>query len=174
MVFDDLKMDAISFNLLDPKGSQTAKDYAPTEDQVKFYMKTIQDHKKAYPILNSSRYIEQSGNYDYKCNPWKCIQINHEGMLLTPCLFIEGERFNLRETRLLDVWNRKSTQEAYKKYEKCKSCNLGCVAEAAWSTYDLDFVVNESLIGMIMPMMKRVSDRNGNEIKASPRTHKVS
>ncbi len=109
MVFDDLKMDCISFNLLDPKGSPTAKDFVPTEDQIRFYGKTVLDHKKVYPILNSTRYIEQSGNYDYKCNPWKCIQINHEGTLLAPCLFINGKKFNLRETRLLDVWRQKST-----------------------------------------------------------------
>ena len=167
MVFDELKMDCISFNLLDPKGSPTAKDFVPTEDQLMFYRKTILDHKKVYPILNSTRYIEQSGNYDYKCNPWKCIQINHEGVLLAPCLFINGKRFNLRETGLLEVWRQKSTQDVYKRYEACKLCNLGCVAEAAWSTYDLDFVINESLRGMILPMRRRISERNRGRIKKS-------
>ena len=167
MVFDNLKMDCISFNLLDSKGSPTAKNFVPTEDQIKFYVQTIIDHKKVYPILNSARYITQSGNYDYKCNPWKCIQINHEGTLLAPCLFINGKRFNLRETRLLDVWKQKSTQEVYKHYEACKLCNLGCVAEAAWSTYDLDFVINESLTGMILPMRRRISERNYGKIKAA-------
>lgn len=165
MVFDDLGMDCISFNLLDPKGSPTAKDFIPTEDQLVFYRKTILDHKKIYPILNSTRYIKQSGNYDYRCNPWKCIQINHEGVLLAPCLFISGKRFNLRETRLVDVWRQKSTQDIYKRYEACKLCNLGCVAEAAWSTYDLDFVINESLRGMILPMRRRISERNRNKIE---------
>lgn len=164
-VFDDLKMDCISFNLLDPKGSPTAKDFMPTEDQIRFYSQTIIDHKKSYPILNSYRYFEQSGNYDYTCNPWKCIQINHEGTLLAPCLFINGKKFNLRETRLTDVWGQKSTQDIYKRYESCKLCNLGCVAEAAWSTYDLDFVINESLTGMILPMRKRVRERNKGRIE---------
>lgn len=167
MVFDDLKMDCISFNLLDPKGSPTAKNFIPTEDQLAFYRKTILDHKKTYPILNSARYIEQSGNYDYKCNPWKCIQINHEGVLLAPCLFINGKRFNLRETPLLEIWKEKSTQDVYKHYEACKLCNLGCVAEAAWSTYDLDFVINESLFGMILPMRRRISERNKRRTKKS-------
>lgn len=166
MVFDDLKMDCISFNLLDPKGSPTAKDYVPSEEQVRFYRQTVLDHKKIYPILNSGRYIEQSGNYDYRCNPWKCIQINHEGVLLAPCLFINGKKFNLRETRLAEVWKQKSTQEVYRHYEACKLCNLGCVAETAWSTYDLDFAINESLTGMIMPMWKRIGERNHGKIKA--------
>jgi MoaA/NifB/PqqE/SkfB family radical SAM enzyme len=167
MVFDELGMDCISFNLLDPKGSPTAKNYVPTEDHIAFYKKTILDHKKIYPVLNSTRYIEESGNYDYKCNPWKCIQINHEGVLLAPCLFINGKRFNLREKRLLDVWKEKGTQEVYKHYQACKLCNLGCVAEAAWSTYDLDFVINESLRGMILPMRRRISDRNRRKLKKS-------
>ncbi len=164
-IFDDLKMDCVSFNLLDPKGSPTAKNFVPTEDQIKFYKQTVLEHKTVYPILNSVRYFEQSGNYDYNCNPWKCIQINHEGTLLAPCLFISGKRFNLRETRLLDIWKQKSTQEVYKHYEACKLCNLGCVAEAAWSTYDLDFVINESLRGMIIPMRNRVTERNRGKIK---------
>jgi MoaA/NifB/PqqE/SkfB family radical SAM enzyme len=170
MVFDDLGMDCISFNLLDPKGSPTAKEFIPTREQVAFYSQTILDHKKVYPILNSSRYIAQSGNYDYRCNPWKCIQINHEGTLLTPCLFINGKRSNLRETGLLEVWKQRSTQEVYKRYEACKLCNLGCVAEAAWSTYDLDFVINESLVGMVLPMRRRISERNGRRVKRSPCT----
>ena len=165
MVFDDLKMDCISFNLLDPKGSPTANNFIPTEDQLRAYRQTILEHKKIYPILNSARYIKQSGNYDYKCNPWKCIQIDHEGTLLAPCLFIKGKKFNLRETRLLDVWKQKGTQEIYKSYEACKSCNLGCVVEAAWSTYDLDFALNENLFGMILPMWKRVEQRNTRKIK---------
>ncbi len=167
MVFDDLKMDSISFNLLDPKGSPTAKDFVPTQEQTLFYKKTVLSHKKIYPILNSVRYLEQSGGYDYKCNPWKCIQINHEGTLLAPCLFINGKRFNLRETRLLDVWKQKSTHELYKRYEACKLCNLGCVAEAAWSTYDLDFAINESLVGMILPMRRRIRERNHGKLKAT-------
>lgn len=165
MIFDELGMDCISFNLLDSKGSPTAKNFVPTDEQIKFYSQTVLDHKKIYPILNSTRYIKEAGNYDYKCNPWKCIQINHEGTLLAPCLFISGKRFNLRETRLLEIWKQKSTQDVYKHYEACKLCNLGCVAEAAWSTYDLDFVINESLKGMILPMRRRISERNHHGIK---------
>lgn len=166
MVFDDLKMDGISFNMLDPKGSPTAKNYVPTEDQIRYFRQTILDHKKVYPILNSSRYIAQSGNSDYRCNPWNCIQINHEGTLLAPCLFINGKKSNLRETRLSEVWKQKSTQGVYKLYEACKLCKLGCVTEAAWSTYDLDFVINESFRGMILPLRKQIRERNNGKIKA--------
>jgi MoaA/NifB/PqqE/SkfB family radical SAM enzyme len=165
MVFDDLNMDCISFNLLDPKGSTTAKDFIPTEDQIRYYRQTILENKKIYPILNSTRYLEQSGNYDYKCNPWKCVHINHEGTLIAPCTFMNEKRFNLRETRLLDVWNQKSTQEIYKHYDACRSCNLGCIAETAWSTYDLDFVIKENFMGMILPMWKRIGERNHSKLK---------
>jgi hypothetical protein len=58
-------------------------------------------------------------------------------------------------------------------------CNLGCVAEAAWSTYDLDFVINESLTGMILPMRRRISMRNKEKlsivrpIEQLPERHKI-
>jgi len=39
-------------------------------------------------------------------------------------------------------------------------CNLGCVAESAWSTYDLNFVINDSFRGIIIPTIKRIRARN--------------
>ena len=166
MVLDDLKMDSISFNLLDPQGSPTAKFYAPDKEQIKFFKQVILDHKKHYPITNSFRYIKQLGNFDYKCNPWKSIQIDHEGKLIAPCLLLMGQKFDLRENRLLDVWKQKNTQEIYERYSSCKTCNLGCVIESAWSTYDLCFTINESLRGMVIPTFKRVKARNKGKIKS--------
>jgi MoaA/NifB/PqqE/SkfB family radical SAM enzyme len=165
MVFDDLGMDAISFNLLDPQGSPTARGYVPTPDQVEYYSRVVLDHKSMFPISNSRRYMEQAGKFDYKCNPWKSIQIDHEGTLIAPCLFINGGRYNLRQTRLRDVWNQKGTQAVYEQYSTCKTCNLGCVIESSWSTTDLGFTLNESLRGMVLPVFKRIRARNQGRIE---------
>ncbi|MCX6803823.1 MAG: radical SAM protein [Candidatus Diapherotrites archaeon] len=165
MVFDDLKMDGISFNLLDAQGSKTAKYFKPNENQIKFYKQVILDHKKNYPIANSTRFISQAGSFDYKCNPWKSIQIDHEGYLVTPCLLLGTKKINLRKNGLKDVWNQKSTQEVYEKYSACKTCNLGCVIESAWATYDLPFTINEILRGTVLPTLKRVNARNEGKIK---------
>jgi MoaA/NifB/PqqE/SkfB family radical SAM enzyme len=169
MVFDDLKMDSVSFNLLDPQGSKTAKFYAPDKEQIEFYTQVILSHKKQYPIANSARYIRQSGNFDYKCNPWKSIQIDHEGKLMVPCLLLMVQKFNLRENRLLDIWGQKSTQEIYEQYSSCKICNLGCVIESAWSTYNLSFIINEILRGTVLPTLKRVKARNKTGVKKKAR-----
>lgn len=160
MIFDELKMDAVSFNELDPQGGTTAKDFSPTAEQIEMYKKVVLNHKSIYPINNSRRYISQSGNFNYRCNPWKCIQIDHEGNLISPCLFKRDSVINLREHRLSDIWKLKDVQQTYAKYSNCNKCNLGCVAEAAWSTYDIGFIINESLLGMIIPTMKRIRARN--------------
>jgi MoaA/NifB/PqqE/SkfB family radical SAM enzyme len=168
MVFDELAMDAISFNLLDPKGSPTARFYVPTPDQVEYYRRVVLDHKSTFPISNSRRYLEQAGNFDYACNPWKSIQIDHEGTLIAPCLFIKGGRYNLRETRLRDVWKQAETQSIYEQYSSCKTCNLGCVVESSWSTTDLSFTLNESFRGMVLPAFRRVRARNRGSIASKP------
>jgi MoaA/NifB/PqqE/SkfB family radical SAM enzyme len=168
MVFDDLAMDAISFNLLDPKGGQNARWYVPTPDQVDYYRRVVLDHKSGYPISNSRRYLEQAGHFDYQCNPWKSIQIDHEGTLIAPCLFIRGGRYDLRETRLRDVWNQTQTQAIYDQYSTCKTCNLGCVVESSWSTTDLAFTLNESFRGMVLPAFRRVRARNRGRIEKKP------
>jgi len=165
MVFDELNMDTISFNLIDTQGGENAGNFAPMEHQIDIYRKIILDHKSIYPIMNSTRYISQFGNFDYKCNPYKCIQINHEGTLISPCLFIKGRNFNLREQKLSDVWKAKSTQEIYNNFSQCRKCNLGCVAEAAWSTYDLNFMFNDVLRGMMLPTLKRVKNRNSKKTR---------
>jgi MoaA/NifB/PqqE/SkfB family radical SAM enzyme len=167
MVFDDLGMDAISFNLLDPQGSPTARNYVPTPEQVDYYRRVVLDHKGVFPISNSRRYLEQAGNFDYACHPWKSIQIDHEGTLIAPCLFINGGRFNLRETPLRAVWKEKGTQAIYEQYSACKTCNLGCVVESSWSTSDLGFTINESLRGMVLPTFQRVRARNRGPIVRS-------
>lgn len=166
MVFDELGMDTISFNLLDPNGSATAKDLIPTQEQVEYIKTVISDHKSSYPISNSARFLDQLGNFDYHCNPWKCVQVNEKGFLLSPCLFIsakpdifpDGGKTDLCKNKLSEVWRRE--QKIYSRYADCKLCNLGCVAESAWSTYDLNFVINDSFFGMILPTMKRISERN--------------
>jgi MoaA/NifB/PqqE/SkfB family radical SAM enzyme len=168
MVFDDLGMDAISFNLLDPKGSPTARMYVPTPEQVAFYRKVVLDHKRQFPISNSRRYLEQAGEFEYACNPWKSIQIDHQGTLIAPCLFIQGGRFNLRETRLRDVWSRRATQAIYEQYASCKTCNLGCVVESSWSTGDLGFTLNESVRGIVLPTLLRVRARNRGTVLKKP------
>src|SRR3989344_1357757 len=160
MVFDELNMDTISFNLLDPQGGVDARRFEPTTEQIENYKKVILDHKSYYPIMNSARYLQETGNFDYKCNPWKCIQIDHEGILVSPCLFINGGRFDLRKTRLSDAWKNEDMQVIYEKYSSCNKCNLGCVAEAAWSTYDMGFNINENLRGMILPTIRRIKMRN--------------
>lgn len=145
MIFDNLGMDTISFNLLDPNGSATAKELTPTQEQIEYIKTVISDHKSAYPISNSTRFLNQIGNFDYQCNPWKCVQINEKGFLLSPCLFIsarpdifpDGRKTDLCKNKLSDVWRK--GQKIYSQYADCKLCNLGCVAESAWSTYDLKF-----------------------------------
>ena len=166
MIFDDLRMDAISFNLLDPNGGATAKEFMPTQKQINHAKKVILDHKSLYPIGNSTRLLSQLGNFDYRCNPWKCVQVNEKGFLVSPCLFFsvkpgifpDGRKINLCENRLSDVW--RGAQKIYSKYVNCKLCNLGCVAESAWSTYDLSFVINDSFRGTILPTIRRVKARN--------------
>jgi MoaA/NifB/PqqE/SkfB family radical SAM enzyme len=168
MVFDDLGMDAISFNLLDPKGSPTAREFVPTPDQVAYYRRVVLDHKEMFPISNSRRYLEQAGNFEYACNPWKSIQIDHEGALIAPCLFIEAGRYNLRQTRLRDVWKLGETQAIYDSFAKCKTCNLGCVVESSWSTTDLGFTLNESVRSMVFPALVRVRARNRGMVITKP------
>ena len=87
--------------------------------------------------------------------------------MLAPCLFINGKKFNLRETKLSEIWGQKDTQDVYKLYEACKLCKLGCVTEAAWSTYDLGFVINESFRDMILPLRKQIDERNHGKIRVS-------
>ena len=48
----------------------------------------------------------------------------------------------------------------YSQYNKCKTCNLGCVAESAWSTSNINYLINEGLRGMIIPTIKRIKVRN--------------
>ncbi len=166
LVFDDLGMDTISFNLLDPSGGVSAADLAPTPEQINEIKQVIFDHKSSYPISNSTRFISQLGNFDYRCNPWKCVQINELGFLISPCLFSatkpgifpEGRTTDLRKNKLSDVWRNVGT--VYSRYADCKLCNLGCVAESAWSTYDLNYIFNDTLRGTIIPTMKRVRERN--------------
>ena len=64
------------------------------------------------------------------------------------------------KTPLLDTYRQKSTQEIYKQYEKCKLCNLGCIAEASWSTTDLGFVINQTIREIMIPVTKRITHRN--------------
>lgn len=166
LIFDDLGMDTISFNLLDSSGGTTAGELTPTEDQIQYCSRIISDHKSLYPISNSTRFLSQIGNFDYRCNPWKCVQINENGLLLSPCLFIsgkpdifpEGRKTDLCKNKLSDVWREQ--QKIYSQYADCKLCNLGCVAESAWSTYDLQFIIQDSFFGMIWPTMKRIHERN--------------
>ncbi|WML68248.1 MAG: radical SAM protein [Methanoregula sp. SKADARSKE-2] len=166
MIFDDLGMDTISFNLLDGSGGATAGELAPTEDQIRYCSKIISDHKSSYPISNSARFLSQIGNFDYRCNSWKSVQLNENGFLLSPCLFIsgrpdifpEGRKTDVRKNKLSDVWRKQ--QKIYSQYADCKLCNLGCVAESAWPTYDLKFILQDSFFGMILPTMKRIQKRN--------------
>ena len=115
-------------------------------------------------ISNSTRFISQAGSFDYACNPWKSIQINNEGYLMAPCLLINSKKINLRKNRLSIVWAKKSIQGIYEKYSFCKSCKLGCVIESAWATYDLNFIFNEMLLGVIKPTLGRVKVRNKKKI----------
>ena len=166
MIFDDLGMDTISFNVLDPNGSPTAKELTLAPEQTASVKTVISDHKASYPISNSARFLDQLGHFDYHCNPWKCVQINEKGFLLSPCLFIsskpdtfpDGRKTDLRKNKLSDVW--RAEQKIYARYADCNLCNLGCVAESAWSTYDLPFVIHDSFFGMILPTMKRIHERN--------------
>ena len=166
MIFDTLGMDTISFNLLDPNGGATARELTPTEEQTDYIKTVICDHKSVFPISNSTRFLNQIGNFEYHCNPWKCVQINENGFLLSPCLFIsgrpdifpEGRKTDLRKNKLSDVWREE--QKIYAQYADCKLCNLGCVVESAWSTYDLKFVIQDSFFGTILPTMKRIRERN--------------
>jgi hypothetical protein len=166
MIFDELGMDTISFNVLDPGGGGMARDLAPTPEQVQYCRQVISDHKSSYPISNSTRFLSQLGNFEYRCNPWKCVQINSGGFLLSPCLFSsenpdlfpDGRTTDLSENTLSDAW--REAQKIYSRYADCKLCNLGCVIESAWSTYDLDFIINDSFRGTMVPTMKRVRERN--------------
>jgi MoaA/NifB/PqqE/SkfB family radical SAM enzyme len=160
MVFDELNMDTITFNLLDPNGGPKAKEFIPTHEQIHYVKQVILDHKSLYPISNSIRYVNQLGHFDYTCNPWKCVQIDHRGFLITPCLFLKDYKINLLEQRLSDVWKSKHIQKMYSQYNNCKTCNLGCVAESAWSTSDINFIINEGFRGIIIPTIKRIRVRN--------------
>jgi len=141
-----------------------------TQEQINDVKKVILAHESLYPINNSMRFLKQLGNFDYRCNPWKCVQINEKGFLIVPCLFFsakpgifhDGRKINLRENKLLDVW--RGAQKIYSKYANCKLCNLGCVAESAWTTYDLNFVINDMFRSMILPTMKRVKARNNRPV----------
>ena len=173
MIFDDLGMDTVSFNLLDPSGGATANELAPTHEQMNHIKKVIVDHKSLYPISNSTRFLSQLGNFEYRCNPWKCVQINEQGFLISPCLFSsenpgifpDGRKTDLCKNKLPDVW--RDAQNIYSKYAGCKLCNLGCVVESAWSTYDLNYVINDSFRGTILPTMKRIRERN-NRVPIKP------
>ncbi len=166
LIFEDLGMDTISFNLLDPRGGATANELSPTPEQINYCKKVISDYKSVYPISNSTRFISQLGNFSYRCNPWKCVQINEMGFLLSPCLisserpdlFPDGKKTDLSKKRLSEVWREE--QKIYSRYADCNLCNLGCVVESAWSTYDLKFAINDSFRGTILPTLKRVSKRN--------------
>jgi hypothetical protein len=170
MIFDDLGMDTISFNGVDPMGGATAQELVPTHEQIDAIKKVIIDHKSLYPISNSTRFISQLGHFEYRCNPWKCVQINEKGFLLSPCLFMsdrpdvfpDGRKTDLCKNKLSDVW--RGEQEIYSRYANCKLCNLGCVVESAWSTYDLTFVLHDSFFGSIVPTMKRIQERNNRSI----------
>jgi MoaA/NifB/PqqE/SkfB family radical SAM enzyme len=172
MIFDDLGMDTISFNVLDPNGGATARELTPAPEQTEYIKTVIVDHKSSYPISNSTRFLNQLGNFDYRCNPWKSVQINEQGFLLSPCLFIsgrpdifpDGRKTDLRKNKLSDVWREE--QKIYSHYADCKLCNLGCVVESAWSTYDLKFVIQDSFFGTILPTMKRISKRNKGREKS--------
>jgi MoaA/NifB/PqqE/SkfB family radical SAM enzyme len=172
MIFDNLGMDTVSFNVLDPGGGATAKEFTPVPEQMDYIIKVIFDHKSLYPISNSSRFFSQLGDFDYRCNPWKCVQIDEKGFLFVPCLFSsakpgifpEGRKIDLRKNKLRDVW--RDVQKIYSHYAGCKLCNLGCVVESAWSTYDLNFIINDSFRGSILPTMKRINERNTRPIQS--------
>jgi len=167
MIFDDLGMDTVSFNLLDPNGGATARELAPTPEQIHYCKRVISDHKSLYPISNSARFIAQMGDFDYRCNPWKSVQIDEKGCLLSPCLFRsarpdlfpDARETDLCKNNLSDAWREQ--QKIYSQYADCKLCSLGCVVESAWSTYDLKFVITDSFFGSIFPTMKRIGERNG-------------
>jgi MoaA/NifB/PqqE/SkfB family radical SAM enzyme len=163
MIFDELNMDTITFNLIDPNGSPNAKEFIPTHEQLQYFKQVILDHKSLYPISNSTRYFNQLGHFEYACHPWKCVQIDHKSFLITPCLFLNENKINLREQRLSDVWKSKHIQKMYSKYNNCKTCNLGCVAESAWSMSDINFIMNEGFRGIIIPTIKRIRIRLQNE-----------
>jgi len=160
MVFDELNMDTISFNLIDPNGGLTAKEFTPTHEQINYFKKVVLDHKSLYPISNSTQCLNQIGNFDYKCNPWKSVQMDHRGFLIVPCLFLDKNKINLQKQRLSNVWKSKHIQNIYSQYNNCKMCNLGCVAESAWATYDFNFIINDSFRGIIIPTIKRIRARN--------------
>ena len=169
MIFDDLGMDTISFNVLDPNGGATAQELTPTPEQINYCKKVISDHKSSYPISNSARFLSQLGNFDYRCNPWKSVQIDEKGFLVSPCLFSsekpdifpDGRKTDLCKHKLSDIWGEE--QKIYSHYADCNLCNLGCVVESAWSTYDLDFIINDSFRGTILPTLKRVYKRNAGK-----------
>jgi len=169
MVFDNLGMDSISFNLLDPNGGVTAKEFTPTQEQMNYVKTVIFDHKSLYPISNSTRFLSQIGNFEYRCNPWKSVQINETGFLISPCLFSstkpdifpDGRKTDLCKNKLSHVWREK--QKIYSTYADCKLCKLGCVVESAWSTYDLKFVLNDSFRGTILPTMRKIQSRNSGK-----------
>lgn len=171
MIFDELGMDTVSFNLLDPSGGATAAELAPTAKQITDSKQVISDHKSSYPISNSTRFLNQIGKFDYRCNPWKSVQINSTGHLLSPCLLASGRpdifpdvrKTDLCTHKLSDVW--KEHQAIYAKYANCNLCNLGCVAESAWSTYDLPFVINDTFRGTMVPTFTRVRKRNAGKAK---------
>lgn len=173
MIFDELMMDSISFNLVDPNGGMNAKELLPTPKQIDYVRKTILEHKSLYPVSNTIRCISQLGNFNYKCNPWKCVQIDHKGYLSLPCAFYslkpeilaEGNKISLLEQKLSDVWMSRQTQTTFSKYSNCKMCNLGCVAESAWTTYDLGFLVKEIYFGLVRQTMTRIAQRNRSNRK---------
>jgi MoaA/NifB/PqqE/SkfB family radical SAM enzyme len=160
MVFDDLIMDTLSFNLIDPHGGSAANECIPTREQLQYVKQVVLEHKAVYPISNSMRYFHQLGRFDYRCNPWKCVQIDHRGCLIVPCLFLDDTKINLQKQRLSEVWKAKHIQRMYAHYAACNQCNIGCVAESAWSTYDVNFVIKESFRGIILPTIQRIKTRN--------------
>jgi len=167
MIFDDLGMDTVSFNVLDPNGGATARELAPTPEQIDHCKKVISAHKSRYPISNSARFIARMGALEYRCNPWKSVQIDEKGRLQSPCLFgssrpdlfPDARETDLCTTSLSDAW--REDQAIYSRYAGCKLCSLGCVVESAWSTYDLKFVIADSFFGSIYPTMRRIGERNG-------------
>ena len=50
MVFDELRMDTITFNLLDPNGSPKAKEFIPTTEQLQYFKQVFLDHKSLYRL----------------------------------------------------------------------------------------------------------------------------
>ncbi|MEE9283277.1 MAG: radical SAM protein [Nitrososphaerales archaeon] len=172
-LMDDISFDSISFQLVDTEkgGLDTygkPNDYLePSGEQIERFRRLVREHKKQYPIINSGRYLDQFGAFDYDCNPWKCIQIDSHGYLQTPCLRLakdKGRKINLREQRLADIWKSKDVQNIYRSYNECNLCNYYCVVDTAWTSTDFTFFMNDLLLGITLPLRRRIGQRNNAKI----------